>query len=65
VHHYFLENHKNGGAVMLVGRIVMMHFDDAVLLENYKVNMDTYKSVSRLAGAYYAKMGELFTIKRL
>lgn len=65
VHHFALENHNHGGAVMLVGKIVMMHFDDGVLLDNYKVNLETYRPVARLAGANYSKLGEIFTIKRL
>lgn len=64
VHHYFLENHKNGGACIIIGRIVMMHFADDVLLENYKINLETYKPIARLAGSNYAKLGELFSIKR-
>ena len=64
VHHYFLEDHKKGGACIIVGRIVMMHFDDNLLLDNYTINLDIYKPVSRLAGANYAKIGELFSIKR-
>lgn len=64
VHHYFLENHKNGGACIVIGRIVMMHFDDSILLDNYKINLETYKPVARLAGSNYAKLGELFSIKR-
>jgi flavin reductase (DIM6/NTAB) family NADH-FMN oxidoreductase RutF len=64
VHHYFLEDHKKGGACIVVGRIVMMHFDDNLILDNYNINLDIYKPVSRLAGANYAKIGELFTIKR-
>ena len=64
VHHYFHEDHKNGGACIIIGRIVMMHFDDEVLLDNYKINMETYKPVARLAGSNYAKMGEIFSIKR-
>jgi flavin reductase (DIM6/NTAB) family NADH-FMN oxidoreductase RutF len=64
VHHYFLENHKQGGACVIIGRIVMMHFDESVLLDNYKINMGNYKPVSRLAGANYSKIGEIFTIKR-
>ncbi|MEK8180805.1 flavin reductase family protein [Flavobacterium buctense] len=64
VHHYFLEDHKNGGACIIIGRIVMMHFDDEVLLDHYKINLETYKPISRLAGANYAKLGELFSIKR-
>ena len=64
VHHYFLENHINGGACVVIGRIVMMHFDDSILLDNYKINLETYKPIARLAGSNYAKLGELFSIKR-
>ena len=64
VHHYFLENHKNGGACIIIGRIVMMHFDDSILLDNYKINLETYKPIARLAGSNYAKLGELFSIKQ-
>jgi flavin reductase (DIM6/NTAB) family NADH-FMN oxidoreductase RutF len=64
VHHYFIENHKQGGACIVVGRIVIMHIDESVLLDNYKINMETYKPVSRLAGANYSKLGEIFSVKR-
>ena len=64
VHHYFLEDHRHGGACVIIGRIVMMHFDDAVLLDNYKINLENYRPVSRLAGAGYAKLGEIFSVKR-
>ncbi|WP_445454530.1 flavin reductase family protein [Flavobacterium sp. 25HG05S-40] len=64
VHHYFLEDHKHGGACIIIGRIIMMHFDDNVLSDNYKINLENYKPVSRLAGSNYAKIGELFSVKR-
>lgn len=64
VHHYFLEDHRHGGACVVIGRIVMMHFDDNVLLDNYRINLENYKPVSRLAGSNYAKIGELFSVKR-
>lgn len=64
VHHYLTEGHSNGGAALLVGRIVMMHFNDEVLMENHKINLEHYKPVARLAGANYATLGELFTVKR-
>ena len=64
VHHYFLENSKAGGACVVIGRVIMMHFDESVLLENYKINMETYKPVARLAGTNYTKIGEVFSIKR-
>jgi len=64
VHHYFLEDHKNGGACIIIGKIVMMHIDESVLLDNYKINLETYKPVARLAGSNYSKLGELFAVKR-
>lgn len=64
VHHYFLEGHKNGGACVIIGRIVMMHYDKSILLDDFKINLETYKPVARLAGSNYAKLGELFSIKR-
>ncbi|MBY0486426.1 MAG: hypothetical protein K2P85_04460, partial [Flavobacteriaceae bacterium] len=64
IHHYTIPNENNNGATMVIGEIVMMHFDDSVLLENYKINLETYKPISRLAGSNYAKLGELFSIKR-
>lgn len=64
VHHYFLEDHQQGGACILIGRIVMIHVADALLLDNYKINPETYKPVARLAGSNYTKIGETFSIKR-
>jgi flavin reductase (DIM6/NTAB) family NADH-FMN oxidoreductase RutF len=64
VHHYSLEDHKNGGATMLVGRIVMMHVDESILLENHKINLETYRPVARLAGSNYSTLGKIFSIKR-
>lgn len=64
VHHYFLEDHTNGGACIIIGRIIMFHVDESVLLDDFKINLDTYRPVARLAGANYSKLGEIFSIKR-
>ncbi len=64
IHHYTMPHPENNGATMVVGEIIMMHFDDDVILENYKINMENYKPVSRLAGSNYSKIGEIFSIKR-
>ncbi|MGG7035467.1 MAG: flavin reductase family protein [Flavobacterium sp.] len=64
VHHYFLEDHKNGGACVIIGRVVMFHVDENVLLDDFKINLETYKPVARLAGSNYSKLGEIFSIKR-
>lgn len=64
VHHYFIEKHQNGGACIIIGKIITMHIDDSILMENQKINLDKYKPVARLAGSNYSKLGEIFSIKR-
>lgn len=64
VHHYFLENHTNGGACVVIGKVKMIHVNEEILLDNFKINLETYKPVARLAGSNYSKLGEIFTIKR-
>ena len=63
-HHHHIEQHKNGGSYVIFGKVVMFHFDDSVLLEDHKINMETYRPISRLAGSGYARLGEVFSIKR-
>ena len=64
VHHYKLENSKTGGATIVIGKIVLFHIDKSVLLDNYKINLETYKPIARLAGSNYSKLGDIFSIKR-
>jgi flavin reductase (DIM6/NTAB) family NADH-FMN oxidoreductase RutF len=64
VHHYFIEKHQNGGACIIIGKIITLHIDDSILMDNHKINLDAYKPVARLAGSNYSKLGELFQIKR-
>ncbi len=64
VHHYFIEKHQNGGACIIIGKIITLHVDDSILMENHKINLDKYKPVARLAGSNYSTLGELFQIKR-
>ena len=64
VHQYTLEGHKDGGATIIIGRIVMFHIDDSVLTEDFKINPEMYRPIARLAGNNYATVGEIFSIKR-
>ena len=64
MHHYFMDNETGGGACLIVGRVEIIHIDDAILMENNRINLDVYKPVARLAGSNYAKLGEIFSIKR-
>ena len=64
IHHYFIDNEENGGACVIIGKIITMHIDDTILLENNKINLETYKPVARLAGSNYGTLGEIFSIRR-
>lgn len=64
IHHYFIDNEENGGACVVIGKIITMHIDDTILLENNKINLETYKPVARLAGSNYGTLGEIFSIRR-
>jgi flavin reductase (DIM6/NTAB) family NADH-FMN oxidoreductase RutF len=64
VHHYFLEDHTQGGACVLIGRVVMIHVADELLLGENQINPELYKPIARLGGSNYCEQGEIFSIKR-
>lgn len=64
VHHYFLEDHEQGGACVLIGRVVMIHITDELLLDEARINNELYKPIARLGGSNYSEQGEIFSIKR-
>lgn len=64
IHHYFIDNDSNGGACVVIGKIITMHIDDSILMENNRINLETYTPIARLAGSNYGKLGEIFSIKR-
>lgn len=64
VHHYSLENSSDGGATIIIGKVVMFHVDEEIMQENYRIDMEKYKPVARLAGSNYATLGKIFAIKR-
>ena len=48
---------------LLIGKIVHYHIDESIY-ERGRINNDSLKAVSRLAGSNYAKIGEVFSIER-
>ena len=64
VHHYTLEDNKFGGSTILIGKILMFHIDEKMMLDNYNINQENYQPISRLAGSNYSKIGEIFSVKR-
>lgn len=52
-----------GSSNLVIGRVVQIHIED-VLYKEGKIDLATLKPVGRLSGEYYAKMTDLFTLKR-
>ncbi len=52
-----------GNTDLIIGRIVQFHIEEAIY-DQGKIDPISLAAVSRLAGNDYAKIGEIFTIKR-
>ncbi|GLY11694.1 flavin reductase family protein [Pseudobacillus badius] len=48
---------------LLIGKIVFFHFDERVYKDG-KIDYSELQAVSRLAGADYAKIGDIFSLER-
>lgn len=65
IHHYFIKDTDgNETACVIIGQIKTIHIDDSILSDNFRINLNNYKPVARLAGSNYSTLGELFAIKR-
>lgn len=51
------------GTDLLIGRVVKFHIDDGIY-DDGKIDVRKLAVVSRLAGADYAEIGNIFTIER-
>ncbi|HWL13547.1 MAG TPA: flavin reductase family protein [Ureibacillus sp.] len=49
---------------LVIGEVVQFHLNEEIYEENGRINAEKLNPVSRLAGSEYAKIGELFSIKR-
>lgn len=60
-----LEHHlePGKGSDLFIGKVVQFHIADD-LYEEGKINIEKLQAVSRLAGAYYATVGRIFSIER-
>ncbi|MCH5586148.1 flavin reductase family protein [Shimazuella sp. AN120528] len=51
-----------GSSSLVLGRVVQMHVDDSIYKDG-KIDFAKMKPVGRLAGEYYTKISDLFTLK--
>lgn len=53
-----------GGGSIVIGRVVHIHVDDAVLYDGDKIALETLKPVGRLAGFAYTRVTDVFDLVR-
>lgn len=57
--HRFMTLGEPAASDLIIGEVVHVHIDDS-LYRDGKIDIDTFSPVSRLAGHWYATLGELF-----
>lgn len=63
VHHYSFVDKQNGSTV-LFGQVVMIHVADEILLPDFKINTDLYKTIGKMEGGLYCKTSDQFFLDR-
>ncbi len=53
-----------GGGFLVIGRIVMMHLRDDLLVGEDKINLDRYHPIGRLVGNLYTRVRDQFELVR-
>ena len=53
-----------GGGSLVIGEVLHIHVDDAVLLGSDKINLAALKPVGRLAGGGYVRVTDVFEMER-
>lgn len=53
-----------GAATVVIGEIVHMHFEDYVLLPDYKIDNSKLKTVGRMTGSDYVRTQDVFSLTR-
>lgn len=65
VHDYTIAgNDNNGGATLIVGKVLAIHINDELLDENLKIDRKKYKPIGKLSGGLYLKAIDDFYLKR-
>ncbi|MBS4201710.1 flavin reductase family protein [Bacillus sp. FJAT-49732] len=62
-HSLELGDNESPGCDLIIGKVIQFHVEDD-LYENGRIDARGLAAVSRLAGANYAKIGEIFEIER-
>lgn len=65
VMHHEIEGNNNGGATLIVGKVIAIHVNDEIIDEDLKLNLDKYHPIGKLGGGLYTKTRDSFYLKRI
>lgn len=57
-------NNAPGGGSIVIGQVVYLHIDDAVMIGDDKIDIQALQPVGRLAGPNYAHITDVFSLTR-
>jgi flavin reductase (DIM6/NTAB) family NADH-FMN oxidoreductase RutF len=63
MHHYSFVDRQNGSTI-LIGQVVLIHVADKILLPDFKINTELYKTIGKMEGGLYCKTNDQFFISR-
>jgi flavin reductase (DIM6/NTAB) family NADH-FMN oxidoreductase RutF len=63
VHHHTMVDKQNGSTIV-VGQIVLIHVADEILLPDFKIDTNLYKTIGKMEGGLYCKTSDQFFISR-
>ena len=64
LHQLVTVNDQPGGAHIVIGTVVFMHFDDAIYREGHYLDIDAYQPVGRTTGPGYVRTHDRFNMQR-
>lgn len=64
VKHTYATGDLEGSAIIVIGEVVHIHIEDAVMLPNYKIDNTKLKAVGRMAGSDYIRTQDVFGLER-
>ncbi|KPM49764.1 flavin reductase family protein [Jiulongibacter sediminis] len=63
VHHYSFVDRQNGSTVIF-GRVKLIHVADEIMLPDFKINTELYKTIGKMEGGMYCRTRDQFFISR-
>ena len=63
--HHTIEGNNQGGATLIVGKVLAIHINDELIDEDLKIDQEKYRPIGKLGGALYTKTRDTFYLNRI